>query len=85
MDQKEQAETVVAVVVAGAWMLLRLAELEAIGLVRLAKTAARMLEAGSIRSALAAVGQVKLAQLGLLAARQVRAAMAQPVASQGLL
>ena len=80
MHMKEQAETVVAVVVAGAVMLLRLA-----GPDHTATTAARMLEATPIKSVLAEAEQAKLAQLGLLAARQVRAAMAQPVASQGLL
>ena len=80
MDHKEQAEMVAAVVAAGEMMLLKQA-----GLDHTVTTVARMLEAGPIRSALAAVGQVKLAQPELLAARQVKAAMVQPVVSQGLL
>jgi hypothetical protein len=48
---------------------------------RTATMAARTLGAESTKAVLAAVGQVKLAQLGLLAARQVKAAMVYPVAS----
>ena len=59
--------------------------LKQVGPDRTATTAALMLEVGALKSVLAAVGQAKLAQPGLMAARQVRAAMAQPVASQGLL
>ena len=80
MDQKEQAGTAVAVVAAGAVMLLKQA-----GPDRMATTAALILEAEAPKSVLAAVGQVKLVQLELLAARQVKVEMAQPVASQGLL
>jgi len=75
MDHKEQAETAVAVAAAGEMMLLKQA-----GPDRTAAMAARMLEAESIKSVLAAVEQVKLAQLELLAARQARAEMVYPVA-----
>ena len=50
---------------------------------RKATMAAPMLEAWAAKAVLAAVEQVKLAQLGLPAARQAKAEMAQPVASQG--
>jgi len=79
MEQKEQAEMAVAVVAAGELMLLKQA-----GPDRTATMAAPMLEAEATKAVLAAAEQVKLAQLGLLAARQVMAAMAQPVVSPGL-
>jgi hypothetical protein len=63
MEQKEQAEMVVAVVAAGEIMPLKQA-----GPDRTASMAARTLGTEAIRSALAAVGQVKLAKPELLAA-----------------
>ena len=76
MEQKEQAGTAVAVVAAGELMLLKPAVSD-----RTDTTAAPILEAGSIKSALAAVELVKLAQPELLAARQVKAEMDWPAAS----
>jgi len=71
MEQKEQAEMAVAVVAAGELMLLKQA-----GPDRTATMAARMLGAESTKSALAAVGRVKLVKPELLAARQVTVEMA---------
>jgi len=79
MDQREQAGTAVAVAAAGEMMLLKQA-----GPDRTAAMAARMLEAESIKSALAAVGRVKLAEPELLAARQVKAEMDSPAVSVAL-
>jgi hypothetical protein len=83
MDQKEQAETAVAVVAAGELILLKQA---VVGirrplLPRKATMAAPIREAEATKAVLAAVEQVKLAQLGLLAARQAKAEMVYPAAS----
>ena len=82
MDHKEQAETAVAVAAAEELMLLKQAVVVTLHplLPRKATMAAPMLEAWAIKAVLAAVEQVKLAQLELLAARQARAEMVYPVA-----
>ena len=82
MEQKEQAEMVVPAVAAGAWMLLKLAGMAIRHPLHRRKVtmAAPIREAGSVKVVLAAVEQVKLAQLELLATRQVKAEMVYPVA-----
>jgi hypothetical protein len=82
MDRKEQAETAVAVVAGGEMMLLKPVE-PAIHQPlphHRATMAAPIREAGSVKVALAAVEQDRLAQLGLLATRQAKAEMVYPVA-----
>ena len=82
MDQKEQAGLAAPAVVAGELMLLKQAGVAIRRPLprRKATMAAPIREAESTKVVLAAVGQVKPAQLELLAARQVKAAMVYPVA-----